>query len=102
MNDYEAARKRARELGKFYRGLVSYATVITVLAIIDAFNPSDGWWFYWIALIWGFFLVKHAWRVFGPGKLFDKEWEERKAAELMGEKPKHTSSVEDYFDEINV
>jgi hypothetical protein len=102
MNDeYQAAQKRARELASFYRRLVTYAVVIAFLAVIDTFDSSDGWWFYWVALFWGFFMLKRAWCVFGPTALFDKDWEERKIAELMGEKSKRKSkNAEDYFEEV--
>jgi len=99
MTNYDSARKRARKLADFYRRVVIYAAVIPILAVVDAFDSSGGWWFYWVALIWGFFLVKRAWCTFGGSNLFNAEWQERKAAELMGRKPKRKTG-DDYFDEI--
>jgi hypothetical protein len=99
MSEYDAAKKRAREIANFYRRLIMYAGIVVVAAIVDISNPDDGWWFYWAILGFGFIAAKQAWCVFGGSNLFNADWQERKAAELMGQKPKR-KNAEDYFDEI--
>jgi 2TM domain len=37
-----------------------------------------GWWFDWIAIPWGIFLVGHAVAVFAGRRFFGPEWEQRK------------------------
>jgi hypothetical protein len=101
MSEYDAAKKRAREIAGFYRHAMSYfGTMMFLLALNLITSPGD-LWVQWPALIWGFFLLKRAWCVFGPSNLFNAEWQERKAAELMGHKPKR-KNAEDYFDEIAI
>jgi hypothetical protein len=99
MSEYDAAKKRAREIAGFYRHAMSYFSTMMFLFVLNLITSPGDLWVQWPALIWGFFLVKQAWCVFGLGNSFGKDWEERKAAELMGRKPKR-KNAEDYFDEI--
>ena len=96
-DQYKAARTRARELAAFYKRLVLYIVGIPALAALDFITSPGDWWFHWAALGFGIMLARHAWCVFGEN-FFDKNWEERKAAELLGQKPKHKNR-EDYFEE---
>jgi len=75
---YERARKRVRELRDFYISLAAYVVVMIALFIID-YSDRGTWWVYWPAGGWGFALILHAFRVFGPSA----RWEERKIKELM-------------------
>ena len=79
---YRRARARAAELRGFYTNLFTYIAVNIVLFIIDVVT-GGGWWFYWVTIFWGLGLAFHAWQVFGPGRRFGDEWEERKTRELM-------------------
>ena len=99
MTQYDEARKRAKEMAEFYRHAMTYLFFISLMAVMNlAFSPDDIW-FPIPALIWGFFLLKQAWCVFGAGNLFGQDWEERKTAELMGQKPKR-KNADDYFEEV--
>ncbi len=75
---YERARERVKELKDFYIHVVVYVAVIAFLFFIDS---SDGgnWWFQWVAVGWGIFIVVH-W--FNMNK-FGQGWEELKIQEIM-------------------
>ena len=93
---YERARKRVKDMQEFYQHLTVYITMNIFFIIVDLITGS-GFWFYWISLAWGIGLAIHWGMVFGPFTHFwDPEWEERKIAELMGEKVKHDEA---YFEE---
>ena len=73
-----------------------YVIVIGFMLIVDLIT-GPGFWFYWVALAWGLGLTIHGATVYGPtSRYWDSQWEERKIAELMGEKVKH---AETYFEE---
>ena len=87
----ERAQKRAKELREFYVHLSVYLIVnIALTAGLFTINwltaPGD-WWFYWpligTGIGWGIGLLIHAANVFGGGKAFGEEWEERKVQELL-------------------
>ena len=93
---YKAAKKRVGELKEFYTHLVVYITVNFFLFIIDLQDGELSFFFYPL-LGWGIGMVIHAWETFAVSK----SWEERKIAELMGEKRKNESgSANDYFTDI--
>jgi hypothetical protein len=94
----KAAKERASKLASFYRHLTIYAVSIMALAVVDALSNPSEWFVQWVALIWGFVILKRAWCAFGANALFDKNWEERKTAEILGGKPKRKNR-DDYFDE---
>jgi hypothetical protein len=93
-----AARKRARELGRFYRLVLFGIATIIFLGIINLLTDSNSLWVQWPALAIGMGIAFRAWRTFGSNKLFGKEWEARKAAELLGQKPKRELEAE-FFEE---
>jgi hypothetical protein len=81
----EQARKRAAELKDFYKHLIIYVLVCSLLVVIDVAdnNPaSDTFiglqWAYWPIFGWGIAVVIHAISTFVPMR----DWEERKARQL--------------------
>ena len=93
---YKRAKHRVEEIKSFYQHLTVYVIMMAFLVIVDIITGS-GWWFYWVAVAWGLGLAIHGATVFGPtSRYWDSNWEERKIAEIMGEKVKHN---EVYFDE---
>jgi hypothetical protein len=86
---YEAARERVKQLKDFYTHLVVYVAVILLLVAIDWLEGDRALtWAYWPALGWGVAVVIHAAHTFVLEGIWGPDWEERKAAELLGEKPK--------------
>ena len=82
----ERARKRAKELRKFYGHLITYLLVCSLLVVIDLANEDPNNPQVFIGLNWAF------WPIFGWGAFvvidgittfigFDR-WEERKAQKL--------------------
>ncbi len=81
----ERARERARELKDFYKHLVTYVLVCSLLVVIDvadADSRADTFiglkWAYWPIFGWGIAVFFHAISVFVPMS----GWEERKAQKL--------------------
>jgi uncharacterized protein YhhL (DUF1145 family) len=86
MNDerYEKAKKRVKELKKFYRNLVTYVVINIILIIINLVTSPGSLWFYWVTIFWGIAILLHASKVFVlKGKFLGEEWEERKIKEIM-------------------
>ena len=85
-NSYIRAKKQVKCLKKFYHSLISYAIIISVLAVFNYWqNQWDDPWFLWIAFFWGMVLVLRAVKAF-QGNLLGKSWEERKIKEFMNKK----------------
>jgi hypothetical protein len=84
---YQRASKRAKQLRDFYKSLIAYISVNTVLFVINLLVSPGDWWFLWVVGIWGFFLILEALTVFEytifPSGLFGHEWEEKKTKKLM-------------------
>ncbi len=78
---YYRAKKRVKAIREFYNHLAIYASVMTLLFIIDV---SDGgnWWFYWPAMGWGIFVVMNGVSI-RARNIFGHEWEERKIQQFM-------------------
>lgn len=81
------ARARAAVQREFYRHLGVYLLVGALLVIIDIAGGTSGTtflgldWAFWPIGGWGFAVLLHGFRVFGPGD----RWEERRAARLYEE-----------------
>ena len=87
----ERARERAHELREFYKHLVTYVLVCSLLVVIDLADSSAGDtsfiglnWAYWPIFGWGIAVLIHAVSVF----FTSGNWEERKAEKLY-EKEQH-------------
>jgi hypothetical protein len=78
---YERARKRARELRKFYTHVATYVLVMIGLVFVD-YTDRGNWWVYWPAVGWGIVVAMHAFETFSTG------WEKRKIRQLMEEDQK--------------
>ncbi len=55
------AKKSVRRRMRFFRHALAYVVTISVLFVIDVLG-GDGWWFFYIAGIWGIVLALHAMR----------------------------------------
>jgi hypothetical protein len=80
---YQRAKKRVDELRGFYIHLGVYLLVNLLLFLINMLSSPDDLWFYWVLLGWGVAIVAHAFSVFGFGRLFGADWEEKKIREIM-------------------
>ncbi|MEN6593107.1 MAG: 2TM domain-containing protein [Methanobacterium sp.] len=86
--NYEKAKKRVEELKGFYRHLISYVIIVTFLALVNFLTYPEFWWFLFVAFFWGIALIAHGLSTFTKGRLFSKDWEERKIREYMEEEEK--------------
>jgi hypothetical protein len=84
-NKYQKAKERVRELRGFYSHLGAYVVVNSLLFLINITTSPDVLWFYWPLLGWGTGLVMHAVYVFGLGRWFGPDWEEKKIQEIIDE-----------------
>jgi hypothetical protein len=82
-NKYQKAKKRVEETRGFYTHLGTYAIVNSLLFLLNMTTSPDILWFYWPLLGWGIGIVVHAVYVFGPGRWFGQDWEEKKIKEIM-------------------
>jgi hypothetical protein len=80
---YKRAIERVEEIKGFYIHLFIYIVVNVALFLLNLSSSPGRWWFYWPFLGWGIGLLGHAVGVFGLGKFFGAEWEERKIKEIM-------------------
>lgn len=81
--DYAKAKNRVHAIRGFYTHLIVFAIVNLVLFLINLFNRSSGWWFYWPLIGWGIGIIIQAYHTFIPGGLLGSKWEEKKIREYM-------------------
>lgn len=86
MNESQA-RRRVRELKRFYLSLGAYVPTIAGLFALNLATSSGSWWFHYAAIGWGIGLAIRAVKTFGLLGAGTSEWEERKVAELTGRTP---------------
>jgi hypothetical protein len=82
---YQNAKKRVEALRGFYVHLTVYVVVNLFLFALNVLTSPGRLWFFWPLLGWGLAVALHALRVFGSGRGFGAEWEEKKIKELMQE-----------------
>ena len=80
---YQKAKKRVEALRGFYIHLTVYVVVNLILFSINMIVSPDSLWFFWPLMGWGVGLAFHALSVFGFGRWFGADWEERKIREIM-------------------
>ncbi|ABN58402.1 MULTISPECIES: 2TM domain-containing protein [Methanoculleus] len=80
---YARARRRVEEIRGFYEHLVLYTAVNLVLFGINMLFSPDSLWFYWVTFFWGIGVVLHGFGVFVEGRIFGRDWEEKKIREFM-------------------
>tara|TARA_Y100000052_G_scaffold27583_1_gene36854 strand:+ start:73747 stop:74199 length:453 start_codon:yes stop_codon:yes gene_type:complete len=72
-----------RRLKGFYRHILVFVIVISVLAVNDFMRSPDDIWIHYVALAWGAGLVFHGTLVFGKVALFGSDWEQREFEKRM-------------------
>lgn len=83
MNEKQA-RKRVKEIKKFYSNAIAYVLVNTFLVVLNLVTSPEHLWFIYPLLGWGLGLASHATQVYGmPG--LSSDWEERKVRELTSD-----------------
>ena len=98
---YEYARERIKQK----KGLLSHLIYFVVGAIILAvINLALGvgkdqkfigfYWYVWVIVIWGFFLLIHVFNVLVKNRFMGKEWEHRQLEKLKSLQEKKLAELE--------
>ena len=82
----QEAFKYVRKLRAFYMHLLQYLVVTLALLAVNLFFTPHHLWFFWVMGGWGFGVLLHASRVFGPNWLLGPEWE-RQQVEMRLRRP---------------
>jgi hypothetical protein len=80
---YQKAKERVEVIKGFYIHLTVYVVVNLGLFSLNMLVTPGGLWFIWPLMGWGLGVAIHALSVFGFGRMFGADWEERKIKELM-------------------
>ena len=80
---YQKAKERVEAIKGLYIHLTVYVVVNLILFSINMIVSPDDLWFFWPLMGWGVGLFIHTLTVFGFGRWFSADWEERKIKELM-------------------
>jgi membrane protein YdbS with pleckstrin-like domain len=79
--EYKKAEQRVESKIRFYKHLSIYIIVNILLLAINYFTSPGTWWFYWVSIIWGIFVVIEFIKVI----LFPKKGSEWKEKEIEKE-----------------
>lgn len=79
---YEEAKAIVKAKKDFYRDLITWAVVNTVLIVIWALSDRGSLWFLWPLCIWGAFVLFHYIRVFVLAQKSDKRAIEKEAENI--------------------
>ncbi len=91
---YQYAKKRVNKLKGFYIHFAIYLFINTMIIFGTfqdrEFNNANFWSFetFATAIFWGVGIITHGASVFGKDLIFNKNWEERKIQEFMGNEKK--------------
>ncbi|MDN7011739.1 2TM domain-containing protein [Methanoculleus sp. FWC-SCC3] len=80
---YARARRRVKKIRDFYEHLVLYIAVNLILFGINMLFSPDSLWFYWVTFFWGIGVVLHGFGVYVEGRIFGRDWEEKKIREFL-------------------
>ncbi|PKP20191.1 MAG: histidine kinase [Bacteroidetes bacterium HGW-Bacteroidetes-21] len=80
---YKKAKERIGEIKSFYVHLITYTIVNVAMVIYNLIVTPQVLWFVWPMMGWGIGILVHALSVFLKGRLFSKDWEDKKIKELM-------------------
>jgi energy-coupling factor transporter transmembrane protein EcfT len=90
-DEYKWAKKRVEEIRGFIIHVCVFFGVIAMLTILNVITAKlpllEGlWWFYWVAIFWGFAIMWHAIGVFVFSRALGKKWEEKEIKRLIEDK----------------
>lgn len=86
---YKKAKSRVNKKVKFYRYLYCYIIVNVCLFFINLseihgnWTELHQWWFLWVTVLWGVWLIFHYIKVFVLHDRFDDDWMEEKIQKEM-------------------
>ncbi|WP_028021571.1 2TM domain-containing protein [Enterovibrio calviensis] len=77
---------QVREIKGFYSHLITYASVITGLFILNYMTSPEYIWAWWPALGWGIGIASHGLSAFEVFNFFGPEWEKKQVEKRLGRK----------------
>ena len=80
---FQKAQERVKEIKGLYIHLIVYIVVNLILFSINIIFSPAYLWFFWPLMGWGIGLAMHTLSVYGFGRWFSADWEERKIREIM-------------------
>ena len=80
---YDEAKLRANAIKAFYIHVIIFVCINAFLIVLNLIVSRSQIWFYWSLLGWGVGLLAHALGVFAFGGVFIKDWEQRKAKQIL-------------------
>ncbi len=83
---YDQAKRQVRRIRGFYIHALVYVLVNALLVVLNFLTLPGARWFFWPLLGWGIGLAAHGIAVFGVGRLWGAEWEERKIKEIIAKR----------------
>ncbi|MBX9705845.1 MAG: 2TM domain-containing protein [Gammaproteobacteria bacterium] len=82
----QEAQHYVTKLRRFYKSLWTYIIVNAILVVINLTTSPNHLWVYWVAIIWGIFIIIQAFFTFGPGTQLSKSWEAKKISEYIAKR----------------
>ena len=73
-----------RNLRQFYQHCFRYLMVNLILVLTNFLTSPHYWWVLWVIGGWGFGLIMHAARLFGPDWMLGPDWEKRQVEKRLG------------------
>lgn len=98
LSNYEIARKKAKNRRRFYQHLLTYVSVITMLAIINILNNPDHFWFIYPMLGWGIGVVSDYYKTIVAPNIEDRFFNEEMAK--LEVRNRHQKTTEDDYLEL--
>ena len=68
---------------KLYRSFSAYCLVNIFLALVNLIFTPNEWWFYWVTIIWGIFILINFLNVFFIDEMFTNSYREKKIQEEL-------------------
>lgn len=81
--NYDKAAKKVDTKIKFYNRFVSYVIVNLILFVINFLFSKEYWWFLWVVLIWGIFILIDFIKIFVLYEKFGDNYRENKIQEEL-------------------
>ncbi len=82
-DSYQQARKRVRELRKYYTSIASFFGVNALLYGINFVTSGGITWAYWVTFGWGIGMLFYSVQVFFVGGKFWDDWENRQIEKML-------------------
>ncbi|WP_240339618.1 2TM domain-containing protein [Flavobacterium arcticum] len=83
---YKQAEKKVKAIKGFYFNLLIYIITNSILIYINLIYSGDFNWVWYSVLLWGIAMLLYGMLVFGYMPFMNRNWEERKLKELIGNK----------------